>query len=79
MKHYKLRTKKLVGDDFDTAENLAKEWLFEELHRYIIHTTNIKKEELENIFKTSILNYDLICFIQNNSVYHIQTEHYYHE
>ena len=77
--HYELRTNKFVGEDLETVEKMAKDWLFEEISHYIFDKTNIKKVELENIFKTSKLNYDLIGFVHENSVVHIQTESYYHE
>jgi hypothetical protein len=76
--HYHLRTYKFYSKDLDTAENLVKEWLLEEIRHYIFDKTSIKKEELENIFKTMKLN-NLIRFIHENSHVHVQTEHYYHE
>jgi hypothetical protein len=76
--HYELRTKKFIGKDLETAETMAKEWLFEEIGHYIFDHTDIKKDALANIFRTSKLNHDLICFIQENSVVNIETEHYSH-
>jgi hypothetical protein len=77
--HCELRTKKFYSKELETAETLAKEWLFEEISHYIYDSTNIKKEELENIFKTKELAYDLIRYIQYNSVVHVEIEYYSHD